>query len=93
MISYDKDLDQIPGWHYNWYHDKMYHVEPHQANRFLACQCLAGDMTDNIPGVKGIGPKKAELILGGPKGMSGYLENVVEAYLEKGYTFGDFAKY
>ena len=28
-------------------------------------QCLTGDGTDNIPGIKGIGPKKAEAILFG----------------------------
>ena len=28
-------------------------------------QCLTGDNIDNIPGIKGIGPKKAEKILAG----------------------------
>ena len=28
-------------------------------------QCLTGDRSDNIPGIKGIGPKKAERILSG----------------------------
>ena len=31
----------------------------------LLIQCLTGDTTDNIPGLKGIGPKKAEKILAG----------------------------
>ncbi len=93
LMSYDKDLDQIPGWHYNWYRDEMYYIGQGEAEWFLARQALAGDMTDNIPGIKGIGPKKAEAILGDPAPFSVYLERVVEAYYEKGYEFADFAKY
>lgn len=93
LCSYDKDLNQIPGWHFNWRKNQLYHVTEAEAERFLAIQCLAGDPTDNIPGIKGIGPKKAEAILGEPKSLHSYLEAVVAAYYEKGLDFGTFAKY
>lgn len=65
LISYDKDLDQIPGTHYNWRKRKRYFVTEQEADYFLALQSLAGDPVDNIPGIRGIGHKRAAEILGG----------------------------
>ena len=59
----DKDLDCIPGWHYNFRKDTLYYVEPEDGYRFLMMQILTGDATDNIQGIKGLGPKTAEKIL------------------------------
>lgn len=64
IAGIDKDLLQIPGWHYNFVKkDEPRHVDADQANLYLMLQCLTGDNADNIPGIKGIGPKKAEKIL------------------------------
>jgi 5'-3' exonuclease len=63
IVTIDKDLDQIPGWHYNFSKDILYDVSYHDANRFFFRQMLEGDRVDNIPGIKGIGPKKADKIL------------------------------
>lgn len=63
IVSIDKDLDQVPGNHYNYRKDMFYVVTPEQAYRNFWVQVLVGDRTDNIPGLPGIGPKKAEKLL------------------------------
>lgn len=69
----DKDINMIPGWHYNWplirkgkviREGTKYFVSPEDADRWFYTQLLMGDRgTDNIPGVQGIGPKKAEKLI------------------------------
>lgn len=63
VVSVDKDLNCIEGLHYNPRNGSIYTMEPEVANRFYWTQILTGDSTDNIPGIEGIGPKKAEGIL------------------------------
>ena len=72
LCHLDKDINQIAGWHYNWElsrlgkiirERKKYYVTPEEADRYFFYQLLIGDNTDNIKGVVGIGPKKAESIL------------------------------
>jgi len=56
ICSGDKDLDCIPGKHFNWskkYVDKgIYELSEVESNRFFYTQCLTGDSTDNINGLK-----------------------------------------
>jgi 5'-3' exonuclease len=59
ICSIDKDLDQIPGKHYNFVKDLHYEVTPEAGLKFFYQQLLQGDMTDNISGIYGIGPAKA----------------------------------
>jgi hypothetical protein len=63
ICTIDKDLDMIPGLHYNFRDESMYYVDPVAADRWFWRQMLTGDTVDNIPGIPGIGPKKAENIL------------------------------
>ena len=63
IAGIDKDLLQIPGEHYNFVKGTTQHVDKDMAHYNLMLQCITGDNTDNIPGIKGIGPKKAEKIL------------------------------
>jgi len=66
IVAIDKDLLQIPGWHYNFVKkDPPRYVNADEANMLLMMQCLTGDTADNIKGIKGVGPKKAEKILAG----------------------------
>lgn len=69
----DKDLNQIPGWHFNWELNRLgktirekrkYFVDHSEAYRFFCYQLIVGDPTDNIKGVVGSGPKAAEALLG-----------------------------
>lgn len=80
ICSIDKDLDQIPGKHYDFVKEVAYDVEPERAIRFFYLQLLQGDRVDNIPGIPGIGPKKADAILAGLESEEEYLEACVEAY-------------
>lgn len=66
IVSHDKDLDMIPGWHLRIKRGgehEVYHVDGIDADRNFYKQLLTGDKTDNIPGIKGIGPKKAEKLI------------------------------
>jgi 5'-3' exonuclease len=55
ICTKDKDLDMVPGKHYNWSPKKIdagvYHVTEVEGLRFFYTQCLTGDSTDNIPGL------------------------------------------
>lgn len=63
IVSIDKDMKTIPGWHYNPSHKLLFNQSIEDANRFLLWQMLVGDTTDNIPGINKIGPKTADKIL------------------------------
>lgn len=86
ICSIDKDLDTVPGWHYNWpifnREGRIYFVEPKEAMHIYWISVLTGDAADNIPGLKGIGPKKAEKFLVGCKTDMDYYEACKEAYLK-----------
>lgn len=66
ISSRDKDLEQIPGWHYSWSAGKQkekppYFVTEIQGLRSFYCQCLTGDVADNIPGLYGVGDLSASV--------------------------------
>ena len=63
VVTVDKDLDCIPGNHYNPRKGEFYTVSEDWADYFYWKQLLMGDAVDNIPGLPGIGPKKAEAML------------------------------
>lgn len=65
LVHIDKDLKMIPGWHYNWVKKESYFQDISDADAFFWNQALIGDSTDNIPGIAGIGKKKAEKMLEG----------------------------
>jgi hypothetical protein len=62
-VSIDKDLDTVPGWHYNFRKEERYYVDQDEALYNFYTQLLTGDRVDNIRGVDNIGPKKAAKIL------------------------------
>jgi 5'-3' exonuclease len=63
IMTIDKDLDMIRGWHYNFVKEDLYYVTEKEAIKNFYIQILTGDRVDNIPGIKGIGPVKARKIL------------------------------
>lgn len=63
VATIDKDLDMIPGWHYNFVKREKYFVTPEEAIRHFYYQCIVGDAADGIKGVPGLGPKKAKNLL------------------------------
>jgi 5'-3' exonuclease len=80
IMSIDKDLDMIRGWHYNFVKQDLYHVKEEEAIKNFYMQILTGDRVDNIPGLRGIGPKKAEKILKDCVGEQQLFETVLEKY-------------
>jgi hypothetical protein len=80
IMSIDKDLDMIRGWHYNFIKDKKYFVDDQEAIKHFYTQILTGDRVDNIVGLKGIGPKKAAKILEDCVTEADMYEAVLKAY-------------
>lgn len=89
ICSIDKDLDQVPGKHYNFVTGMLYEIEPFYGMRWFYYQMLVGDRTDNVPGVRGIGPKKAERILGDAQTEEELFERVRRSYQEVYKDDGD----
>ena len=79
IAGIDKDLLQIPGTHFNYQKRLFQEVGVDEADLKFHLQCLTGDNADNIPGIKGIGPKKADKILAGTH-MSRRFDRVCAAW-------------
>lgn len=80
IYTIDKDLDMIRGWHYNFTKHEKYFVSEEDTMRTFYKQILTGDRVDNIPGLKGIGPKKADKILGDATQEPELFKLVLDAY-------------
>ncbi len=65
VVGIDKDLKQIPGNHYNFVKKEHVFIDDDEAYMLLMIQALTGDTSDNIPGIKGVGPVKAKKLLAG----------------------------
>lgn len=88
IVSIDKDLNMIPGYHYNWVKEDFYNVSMLDANLMFYRQMLEGDRTDNIPGIRGVGPKTVDKLF---KEYNNDLEKIklkVEYYYEEQYQDG-----
>jgi 5'-3' exonuclease len=84
IVTVDKDLQSIPGRHYNPVKQKAVIVSPEQANHNFMTQWLTGDATDCVPGMYRVGPAKAAKILS----QDGNKEDLVlQAYEKAGYSY------
>lgn len=63
ICTIDKDLDQVPGWHYSYATNEKYWVEPEAALTYFYVQLLSGDASDNIEGLPKVGVKTAIKLL------------------------------
>lgn len=59
VATIDKDLDQIPGWHYDYLKKVFYHVSEDDARDAFWIQVIAGDSSDNVPGAWHYGVERA----------------------------------
>lgn len=71
ICSNDKDLNQLPGAHYNFVKGEFFILDDYEAALAFWSSMLIGDASDNLPGVPGIGKIKARRNLEGlgPKEM------------------------
>lgn len=92
LVHVDKDLNQLKGWHYNPNKDQTYYVTEFEAMSNFYTQMLTGDRVDNIPGLPGIGPKKAEKIFKDVGTVKGLHEAAVGAYKDKGFDMEYFVE-
>lgn len=84
IVSIDKDLLCIPGWHFNWVKGIMHYQTLAEANKMFWMQVITGDTTDNIQGIPGVGPKGAEKIMAGTDGTwTDMYARVFQAYETK----------
>lgn len=63
IVSIDKDMDMIPGNHFNFVKNDAYFITPEDSWYYFYTQLIVGDSTDNIPGLPGKGPKAAKKAL------------------------------
>lgn len=63
VASIDKDLMQIPGIYFDFVKEELHHIDRDRAEKVFWTLMLTGDRADNIEGIYGIGPKKAEKAL------------------------------
>ena len=80
VVSIDKDMLQIPCWHYNHFKNVLTKVEPFEGNKFFYTQILTGDSADNIHGLSQVGPVKASNILKGLETEQDMWDAVLDAY-------------
>lgn len=76
VATIDKDLDQIPGEHYNYLKQVFYAQSRADAELFFLQQCLSGDATDGVPGCYKCGDIGAKRIISELVGQCGRNEAV-----------------
>ena len=77
IATLDKDLDGVPGVHYNWKKRSVYYVSPEDADRFFYAQLLTGDSTDNI---RGLFKRTGVKAMAATKEPLEYMDDPVEMY-------------
>ena len=83
LVTTDKDLNQVPGWHFNFHTKEFTYISLEEAMRFFWTQMLVGDSADNIPGVRGIGVVSGRSLLETCKTQKQYQDKVHEQYILK----------
>ena len=97
ICTQDKDLDMIPGMHYNFITKNLYetsdpgHLKLVKNNKKLEgggllwfyAQCLLGDSADNIPGIQKCGPVMAHKTLSHIRDEEIMIRTVYTVYLSK----------
>ena len=89
IVSIDKDMLQVPGWHYNFVNRTMQRISNLDGFDNFCIQMLMGDKVDNIVGLNRVGIKTATKIV--KQASENYfpkyvLEAVAEMYKEHGDT-------
>jgi DNA polymerase-1 len=90
IVSDDKDLLTVPGWHWDDELSGVFYHNEEVANWYFLKQTLTGDTTDNYKGCPKVGPKTAEKILDlNTNDMSILWEAVKQTFIKAGLTEHD----
>lgn len=92
LCSIDKDMQTLPGLHFNWQKDaEVRVVTVAEADRFHMVQTLTGDTVDGYKGLPGCGPKKAVKVLSEEQwpGQQSLWVRVLAAYEKAGLSEAD----
>lgn len=82
ICSLDKDFKQIPCQLYDYVNKKLTAVNSKEASLWIYKQALMGDRVDNILGVRGIGPKKADVLIDPCKSEAEAFETCLKTYID-----------
>ncbi|MBA8799246.1 DNA polymerase-1 [Agrobacterium sp. RC10-4-1] len=85
IVSIDKDMKTIPGLFVHRLEDGIMEISEAEADYWHLYQTLTGDTTDGYAGCPGVGPKKAEALLGDDPSWA----TVVKAFEKAGLTEAD----
>lgn len=85
IVSVDKDFKSVPGFFYSLKDEELVEVSEAEADRWWMMQTLMGDTADGYSGCPGIGPKKAEQILGDSTSIDEMWPKVVAAFAKAGF--------
>lgn len=85
IVTKDKDLLTIPGFHYIVHKEEHREVTHEEADRWHLTQALSGDVTDGYSGCPGIGDTTAAAIVNEPYGWESY-EHEFKSGARKGLT-------
>jgi len=88
IATIDKDLDMIPGWHYNWNKDLLYFTDEETSITWFYAQLIMGDTVDNIQGIPGAGKGKAKQALMDCDGEEDMYWKVLDMYQAYYSTLG-----
>jgi 5'-3' exonuclease len=80
IVTIDKDLDQLPRWHYNFVKKERYSVSELGAIRNFYLQVLEGDNGDDVKGCPKIGKAKSMRYLEGCENEPEMLRVVLGLY-------------
>ena len=80
IASVDKDFQTVSCWWFNFPKGEFKFSTEWDASMFFYEQVLTGDRVDNIIGLHGIGPKKAQKILEGSSSEEELFQKCVDAY-------------
>lgn len=86
LCSPDKDLKQIPGNHYDYSKLVYASIDTTESYRILFAQCMVGDSTDNIPGLKGVGKKSPLLKFPGCSNFEHFKAYTIKCFADKNCT-------
>jgi len=92
ICSIDKDLLQLPGYHYNFVRKEFRSISRSAGIRNFYEQLLVGDSTDNIRGCPGIGKAKAPRLLDGCADEGCLCQCAWGAFAKAGATEAEFIR-